>query len=275
MHSKKNSRPSRALNNSRLARSPDRVFASRSPQPSPISDFCDEGNFNAEVRSGLVSLGQPPHCLMLVKVRGDGHCLFRVVGAALVLQAAWGGQTAIDGLVEHLNSPLLHATCREAASLVVSLLRETDVLAALNDEAEDGAPARLVSALRRCAVGYMRAHAERFRHCGEGGEGEGEDAWDAYCDAIEDSSKTRYGGHPELVALSEALRVRVTIFDTGALSGLATYQLGEHLPETCPAVRGLRRGAHFNCLLQAAAEAAETLSENSDDTTVTQSGGVP
>lgn len=76
-----------------------------------------------------------------------------------------------------------------------------------------------------------------------------------------DASQTRYGGHPELVALSEALRIRVDVYDTGAVSGgqLATYRLGEHLPEGCPVVRGLRRGLHFDLLLQATPEGEAVL----------------
>lgn len=35
---------------------------------------------------------------------------------------------------------------------------------------------------------------------------------------------------------------------------MPTYRLGEHLPSTVPIVRGLRRGLHFNLLLQATPE---------------------
>ena len=70
-----------------------------------------------------------------------------------------------------------------------------------------------------------------------------------------DAGLARYGGHPELVALSEVLRVRVDIYDVGGASGgMATYRLGELLPDAVPVVRGMRNGLHFNLLLQAAAE---------------------
>lgn len=73
--------------------------------------------------------------------------------------------------------------------------------------------------------------------------------------AVADTEQRRYGGHPELVALSEALRVRVDTYDVGGASGLmATYRLGEHLPEGVPLVRGMRKGLHFNLLLQASTE---------------------
>ena len=104
------------------------------PQATPISGEAT-ANLSAEVRSGLEELGRPPHSLALVKVRGDGHCLFRVVGAALVLGAVRAGRAQVDALAGHLRSPLVHGACAEVAELVTSLLEEgTDVLAALNDE---------------------------------------------------------------------------------------------------------------------------------------------
>ena len=230
-----------------------------------LGEFCSESNnLNNDVKSSLATLGQPPHCLMLAKVRGDGHCLFRVVGAALVLGAAWSGRAAMNDLAEHLSARMAtdeSTAATEVARLVLELMREADVLAALNDEDPAGKPAQLVGALRRCAVDHMRSDAERFRHCAEGGEGEGDAVWEAYCSSMRDVAQTRYGGHPELVALSESLQIRVAIYDTGALSGsMATYHLGEHLPEACPIARGLRRGPHFDLLLQATPDAAEPTS---------------
>jgi hypothetical protein len=260
-------------------------------KPSPLAEFAKQGSFCAGVQQSLEALGAAPHHLMLARVRGDGHCLFRVVGCALLLGASWGGREAVDALVRHLSSPELHASASEVARLMTELLAAPSdgLLAALNDEA-DGAvgSSQLVAALRRCAVDYMRAHGERFRYCGgqpdsacakatEGGEpksaaaaaaasnSEEDEAavleahWAEYCVSMADSSQARYGGHPELVALSEALRIRVDVHDTGAASGgnMATYRLGEGLPDTVPVVRGLRAGLHYNLLLAATAEGEE------------------
>jgi hypothetical protein len=308
--------------------------------PTAIDQFCKDASFGDVVQHSLLELGKPPNCLRLVKVRGDGHCLFRVVGAALVLSAAWAGRAAVDALIGHLHSPLVHASCAEVARLVTELVRERDVLAALNDEYAHRrlAPARCVACAARgakprwcssprsvmCCHGWLTAvcccclllragrrrarrtsscarcvaapsatcartpsdsvtaarewcvhaaaHAQRPRRtfardlsrwlawCARAQEGDGEAAWEAYCAAIEDASTARYGGHPELVALSESVRVRVDVYDTGALSGqtLATYRLGEHLPEGVPTVRGLRRGPHFDLLLRAQSEGDAT-----------------
>ena len=188
-------------------------------------------------------------------------------------------------LLEHLRSAPLHSSASEVARLVSELLAvpSDGLLAALNDESDTGLPAQLVTALRSCAVGYMSAHGERFRHIGgqvddkaavaaaaasgnraaateEEEAAELQSHWDAYCASMADSSQARYGGHPELVALSEALCIRVDVYDaSGAASGgnMATYKLGEQLPEGCPVVRGLRRGLHYNLLLSATAEGDE------------------
>lgn len=257
--------------------------------PTPLHVYArDSSNsFSESIVASLEALAAAPHHLMLSRVRGDGHCLFRVVGAALVLGAAWSGRDTIQSLNEHLRSAQLHSSAAEVARLVSELLAVPShgLLAALNDESEAGLPAQLVSALRSCAVGYMSSHGERFRHIGgqvdekvaaaaansttakaateEEEAAELQSHWDAYCISMADSSQARYGGHPELVALSEALCIRVDVYDaSGAASGgnMATYRLGEQLPEGCPIVRGLRRGLHYNLLLSATAEGDEVTS---------------
>ena len=40
--------------------------------------------------------------VQLCRIRGDGHCLFRAIGASLVLGAVWGGRDRVNSLREHL-----------------------------------------------------------------------------------------------------------------------------------------------------------------------------
>ena len=47
----------------------------------------------------------------------------------------------------------------------------------------------------------MQSAIERFRHCADS-----PDDFGGYCEGMSDMGLARYGGHPELVALSEALR---------------------------------------------------------------------
>lgn len=171
-------------------------------KPAPLADFAAEGSLSPSVKAAIEDLSGAPHHLMLCRVRGDGHCLFRVVISSLVLSAAWGGRAAIDALFAHLASPLIHRSAAEVCRLIGELLRCEDVLAALNDESEGGKPEELVAALRKCAIDFMRENGERFRHCGAGscdgaascagsveagGDAEaGADAeWTHYCDTSE------------------------------------------------------------------------------------------
>lgn len=225
--------------------------------PSSLSAFGDEAKVGEPIQAALVALEQSAQ-LRLIKIRGDGHCLFRVFGAALILGAAWNGREAIDALLAHVTTASLHPTARQVGQLIASVLERAKVNPSaafddLNDEADGAAGAHaLVAALRHCAVAYMQAAADRFRHCGDGDQ-----EFTAYCDDMGDMAQARYGGHPELVALSEALQVRVDIHDTSALGPVAlvpTYRLGEHLPVHTPVVRALRRGLHYNLLLRASAE---------------------
>ena len=84
-----------------------------------------------------------------------------------------------------------------------------------------------------------------------------------------------YGGHSELVALSEALCVRLEIIDCskgaepakeGGGGGVPTYRLGEALPPTAPAVYLLRRGLHYHMMVpaQAEGERVDAMSDVSD-----------
>ena len=169
-------------------------------RPTPLAEFAREGSFSEALTASLDALSRAPDHLRLLSIRGDGHCLFRVFAAALVLGASWGGREAREALSAHLSSPLIHSAASEVARLVRELVdAEGDSLSALNDEAEDGKPALLVAALRRCAVEYMRSHAERFRHCGEaaadgcsGETKEGDEAgnWQRYCDASKQSTRS-------------------------------------------------------------------------------------
>ena len=222
--------------------------------PSSLKDFAEEAGLAEDVKSALAVLEAAPHHLKLVRVRGDGHCLYRVVGAALILGAAWAGREVIDALIAHLEQHAVHPSAREVAALVVAALRRArdEPAAAFAGLAEATESDALVMALRRCAVGFMQASADRFRHCGDG-EGD----WESYCTSQRETS--RYGGHPELVALSESLQIRIDIFDTSALSLTAapSYRLGESLPAAAPVVRGLRRGLHYSLLLPATPEGCE------------------
>ena len=235
-------------------------------RPSSLSEFAKEAMLSEDVQHALSELERAPCNLKLVKVRGDGHCLFRVFAAGLVLGAAWSGHDTIDECIRHFSSDSLDPSAEHVASQIVALLTRakaspSSAFDELVDESEGATSANsLVAALRACSVAYMRASPQRFRHCGDG-----DIEIERYCDDMENMDLARYGGHPELVALSESLRVRVDIHDTSALGPVAavpTYRLGEHLLDV-PIVRGLRRGLHYNCLLQAspAGDAIEGCSE--------------
>lgn len=203
--------------------------------------------------SALDDLERPPHHLRLLRVRGDGHCLFRCVCASIVLGAAWDTREAIATLQQHLDNLLAGGACAHAA---VNALRAllghpsdgaTGVLVALNEEGACSRSDRAVAALREAAASYMRKHAERFRHCAES------DAdLDAYCARMGSmgGEAPAYGGHSELVTLSELLQVRIEVVDASD-ARIATYRLGEHLPPTVPNVHLLRRGLHYHLLLPA------------------------
>ena len=82
-----------------------------------------------------------------------------------------------------------------------------------------------------------------------------------------DKCSPAYGGHSEIVALSEALQVRVEIVDcsgTGAKGNLPTYRLGEHLPMHVPMIFLLRRGLHYHLCIPAQMEGERMAGSDSE-----------
>ena len=201
-------------------------------RPGSLAAYGGEGGFSSEAQQALAAMEAAPLNLRLVRVRGDGHCLFRACGAALVLGAAWGGREAVASLRARLGARAAEESCAsEVAALLLQMLGHADAAAtdafdALCVEGEEARSDRLVHALRMCAVGYMRLHEARFRlqcDCGD---------WAEYCAGMEGmGAAPRYGGHGEMVALSECLGVRIDIFDMGAVAASASpaYRVGEQL----------------------------------------------
>ena len=117
-----------------------------------------------------------------------------------------------------------------------------------------------MGSLRAAAVQFMQSRAERFRHVVEAPTAN-VDGFGAYCAGMAsmETDAPKYGGHPEMVALSEALRLHIVIHDTAALGGIGAaaapstphYSLGD---ESHPRVHLLRRGLHYNLCLTASAE---------------------
>eukprot|EP00965_Chrysotila_dentata_P045136 1499389-Pleurochrysis_carterae.AAC.7 len=182
--------------------------------PVSLSSYAIEADLDEAAKQTLQALEDGPDHLKLVRVRGDGHCLFRAIAASLTLTAAWGGSRAFEALQSHLQSLSERCAQRVIASIRDMLGRNATEAANaaefLNDEEKSDAA---VAALRTCATDYMRQHVDRFRLCCDSGNLE------EYCARMSEMSSESptfspaYGGHSEIVALSEALRIRVEIVD--------------------------------------------------------------
>ena len=224
--------------------------------------------FGLELQSSMLqerlrALEDGPSHLKLCRVRGDGHCLFRAIAASLVLGAAWGGKAAFQAFQQHLGALQTQglSTVGDVARSLSELLGHgsADVLGALrsmNEEDVAGCSSSVVCALRRCATAHMRGHAGRFNHSSCSGED-----LETYCVRMEQVISTSpvfspaYGGHSEIVALSESLLVRVEIIDCSSSrtdsSSVSKYLVGEGLPPASPTVYLLRKGLHYHLLLPA------------------------
>lgn len=241
--------------------------------PESLSAYASEISSAQPARDALAKLSGAPRHLALLKVRGDGHCFWRAFAASLALGASWSGM--LRSFEAHLDT-----LCEPCAAPAVAALRQllgrngTDAalaLQALNEEGDSSRSDAAVAALRKCATEHMRVHADRFVMVADGD-------LEAYCERMEamgprtegwspaaaaaavESFCPAYGGQPEMVALSEALRVRIDIIDLGEAGAAAgdkpptTYSVGEGLEPAAPLVCLLRRGLHFHLLLPAAAE---------------------
>ena len=214
----------------------------------PLSDLSED--ISNAMREQLREFELAPLHLRLARIRGDGHCLFRAIAASLVLGAAWGGHSALDCLADHLAQVApehVHVADALQTLLTGCAADCTRALAQVNEvEPSDMA----VEALRRCAMSHMCRHEDRFCLCSS----ENED-FDAYCERMQGmGAAPAYGGHSEVVALSEALSLRVEIVDCSGITELQLYRMGEQLPQSCPTIYLLRRGLHYHLMLSASAE---------------------
>mmetsp|Transcript_8312 Transcript_8312/g.24977 ORF Transcript_8312/g.24977 Transcript_8312/m.24977 type:complete len:330 (-) Transcript_8312:298-1287(-) len=242
-------------------------------QPGSLTQYASEIAAAPRTREELTKLAEAPRHLVMLKVRGDGHCFFRAVAASLALGASWSGM--LRSFETHLST--LSEPC---AAPAVNALREllgrkgTDAshtLDTLNEEGDSSRSDAAVAALRKCATAYMRSHADRFHMVTDGDLEEYCDRMEAMAPRVEgkDASSAAaaieafspaYGGQPEMVALSEALRIRVEIVDLGDAGSANsdrppnTYMIGDELEMAAPVVSLLRRGLHFHLLLPAATE---------------------
>jgi hypothetical protein len=256
--------------------------------PESLSAYATEISSAQPARDALAKLSDGPRHLALLKVRGDGHCFWRAFAASLALGASWSGM--LRSFEAHLDT-----LCEPCAAPAVAALRQllgrngTDAalaLEALNEEGNASRSDAAVAALRGCATEHMRAHADRFIMVADGD-------LEVYCARMEamgppqiegqstvaaaaavESFCPAYGGQPEMVALSEALRVRIEIIDLGEAGAAAadraptTYSVGEGLGPATPQVCLLRRGLHYNLLLPAAAEGEALPEVEADETAV-------
>jgi hypothetical protein len=243
--------------------------------PGSLSTYAAEVSAAEPTRAALAALEAAPssggRALALLKIRGDGHCLFRAFAASLALGASWSGMLRVFQV--HLDLATLSDCAAPAVAALRGLLGRNAcdaslALEALNEEGEASRSEAAVAALRRCAAAYMSAHPARF--------GAVADDLDVYCERMramaprvdgKDAAAAAgalaafcpaYGGQPEMVALSEALRVRIEIISMGEAGGagavLTTHTIGDELGDASPRVSLLRRGLHFHLLLPAAAE---------------------
>lgn len=226
-------------------------------------------------RASLRQLEEGSSHLRLLRIRGDGHCMFRAVAASLVLQAAWGGREGLSSLHSHCDR-----VAAECATGVVAALRELigpspeasgaqrglgggsmAALEALNDSTISDAA---VAALRAASGKYMSIHLDRFAHVGAATDTDA-DATSTEADTDADinrlneyihrmaamSEAPAYGGHPELVALSELLQLRCVVIELRA-DTLTTITLADHLEGSdAPTVHLVRLGLHYHLLLPA------------------------
>jgi len=249
--------------------------------PGSLSAYAAETSAAGPMRAALQALGAAPRHLAIIPVRGDGHCFFRAFAASLARRANPRDTPSWSGMLREFEAHI--DTLREpCAAPAIAALRHllgrngTDApLDALNEEAETLRSDAMVAALRKCATDYMRAHESRFAMVADGDL----ESFESYCsrmeamapriDGTQDAAQAAaaiaafcpaYGGQPEMVALSEALRVRIEIIDMGEAGAASsereptTYTIGDELDAATPLVTLLRRGLHFHLLLPAAAE---------------------
>lgn len=196
----------------------------------------------------LEALGQ--RGVQLVRIRGDGHCLFRAIGASLVLQLCERPSTEeCSAVSSHLQSTVGHLEAAFAMDTAATG-QDVELLDALLDGtlhrwsrervlgqlAADGPSDRLVKLMRQAACDHMRRHAERFAECEAGlvdsAAGLSMNEYICLMEAMDPpDGSPRYGGAIELLALAEVLGCGLHVFDVETMNaGVQGRASGPHQP---------------------------------------------
>jgi hypothetical protein len=181
---------------------------------------------------------------LLVRIRGDGHCLFRALAAGLVLAVremepararsvgAWLHPRlarAPPATSSNLNDANLAGSVTSASGAALDLLGalHEGTLPSIASEAifaglaEQQSSDELVIAMRRAACGHLARHAGRFREC-EAALGV---SFETYLGDMAELHPTdgapRYGSALEVVALAELLECVIDIYDCDTLKVVA------------------------------------------------------
>jgi hypothetical protein len=203
-----------------------------------------------KVKAGLVKL--QGHFNVL-KVKGDGHCMFRGIAYGIATDYAAGDANVKTAYLVGLNSLKAQypALLRDIDRVIEILQNQEAPEATMSTKAPSDS---LVSFLRKLACAYNVAHpSDAFRsNLAAGGE-----SMSSYCRTMThmNPDSAVYGGQPELVALSTVLGLKISVVDALVQDAAEIYTTDLTPPQALnpgmnrPSVTLLYLPGHYDVLI--------------------------
>ena len=163
------------------------------------------------IKAGLTKL-EGHHTVL--KIKGDGHCLFRAVATGLLLHYESAARSERDILIQHFETlKTQFPQIAEDLNKMIHILSESQSMLATMQTLETSNA--MVQVLRRLACEYnktLRGDVQDVLRSMIEAES-GSSSFEEYFRDMSDMKKAKYGGEPELTALSKALGAKIRVVD--------------------------------------------------------------
>lgn len=189
-----------------------------------------------------------------VKIKGDGHCLFRAVGTGIFMNIVQEGEAAKRGLSEKIANYITNqeefVTFNE---IMDSLFHPEQPMSVQEVMSEKVKSDLIVKILREVACKFNQANPKQVKDIIQGIEGM---TLEQYFEAMASMTQHKMGDEPEIAALAKALDIPLKVLNVRAIGnneqGISEYNTQNREGDEKTKVALLFASEHYNLAISKA-----------------------